>query len=156
MTVIAPQQIEKIQRRAFNRAPAPPGECITIEFCATQHSQCLSTNSYVLGNRWQGILHDLSAGGLGVVVPESEMPDINEGDQFEACFTPLPNQELMLIQARFRHASDISESNMVMLGFQIVGMEMSEEGRNMLRRISRIVNVFQRMKKMSVQTANNE
>lgn len=152
MTVVTPQQIEKIQRRAFNRSPAPPGESISVEFCATPSAQSRSTSTYVLGKRWQGVLHDLSAGGLGVIVPKAEMPDIKLGDQFEVCFVPLSGQQSLILQARFRHATDLSESGMVMLGFQIVGMEMSEEGRNMLRRISRIVNVYQRMSKMPLQS----
>jgi len=145
LTIAAPQQLEKIQRRAFNRTEAPAGESITVEFCAIHGS---ISRSYVIGKKWEGALQDISAGGLGITLPKTQMPSIEAGEQFEASFIPLPQQNPLILQVRFRHTTDISGTDRVMMGFQLVGMEMSEYGREMLRRIGRIVNVYQRQRKL--------
>ena len=139
MTVLAPQQVEKIQRRAFNRAMAPAGEPVIVSF----------------GPCWQGMdscgaqchrarLHDLSAGGLGLVMGADRMPALKAGEQLRLSFVPWPGQEPLHLEARFRHATEPDESGEVILGLQIVGLEMTEEGRGRLRRIGRIGGVYNR------------
>jgi len=136
LSALCPTQIEKIQRRTYNRATAPVGDPVTVTFWASD----ASTNT----NKWRGKLYDLSAGGLGLTMLQPELPNIPEGTQVELCFVPLPGQEPLQLQARFRHATEMPETGRYMLGFQMLGLEMDEPGKNLLRRIGRIVNVYKR------------
>jgi len=139
MTVLAPQQVEKVQRRAFNRAAAPAGEPVIVSFAPSWQDP--DTSPALSGH---ARLHDLSAGGLGLVMPLDKMPKLKTGDQFKLCFVPWPGQEPIHLEARFRHATEPDQNGNVILGLQIVGLEMTEEGRGRLRRIGRVVGVYNR------------
>jgi c-di-GMP-binding flagellar brake protein YcgR len=132
-----PQQVEKLQRRAYNRAPAPKREPVTVSLRPISSDSASQAKCY-------GILHDLSAGGLGVIVNNDQVPLANEGQQFELWFVPLPGHEPLCLPASFRHATALAGGREVMLGFQLVGLELSEEGRGLLRWIGRIASVYQR------------
>ena len=147
LTLLGPEQVEKISRRAYNRASPPPGENIPVRFCILDGKK-----SYVLGRKWEGILNDLSAGGVGLTVEKSQDLNLVEGEQFELWFVPLPGQEAMCLQARFRHASELPDSDKMVLGFQLMGLEMTEEGRHALRWIGRVVGVYQRQRPLSEHT----
>ena len=58
-------------------------------------------------------------------------------------------QEPLQLQSRFRHVSEKLDTDESLLGFQLMGLEISEEGRGILRRIARIVGVYQRYKQIS-------
>lgn len=141
IVALCPQQIERFQRRAFNRAEVPEGEPVIVEIS--------SLESGAGDLKFSGQLFNLSAGGLGVTVLQSEMPEIEEDQQFEMRFVPLENQEEICVQARFRHATEQPEDEKLMLGFHIIGLEMTEQGRSVLRRISRVVSLYQRQKTIS-------
>ncbi len=142
--ILWPQQIEKFQRRAFHRAPAPPGDSIQVTFWKSD-----TPAKERKEKKWRGILQDLSAGGLGITMLKSEVPEFKTGDQFEMWFMPLPGQEPLCLPVWFRHATSMPETDRVMLGFQIVGLEISEEGRSLMRWIGRIANVYQRQRPIS-------
>lgn len=137
-----PQQIEKIQRRAYNRAPAPAEPAVTVSLWPVSESDPKSQHKY------HGSLSDLSAGGLGVIVPPEQVPLANEGQQFELWFVPLPGHEPLCLPASFRHATALADGKGVMLGFQLVGLELSEEGRGLLRWLGRIANVYLRQQQL--------
>jgi c-di-GMP-binding flagellar brake protein YcgR len=144
MQILWPQQIEKFQRRAFNRAQAPPGDPIQVTFWNSD-----TPPQERKEKKWQGFLHDLSAGGLGITMLKSEMSEFQTGDQFEMWFVPLPGQEPLCLPVWYRHVTPMPETDQMMLGFQIVGLEISEEGRSLIRWISRIANVYQRQRPIS-------
>ena len=143
MTAYCPQQIEKIQRRHFQRAEAPQSEPVTVSISC-------SANPDGEQIRWGGTLLDLSAGGLAIKVSKSQVPMIQDDQQVQLRFVPLPQQEPLFLEARYRHTTQTQNSDELVMGFQIVGLEMTEQGRNNLRRISRIVNVYQRQQKISL------
>ncbi len=137
LTVFCPEQIEKIQRRAFDRTDAPPGEPVevTIQSAGQRKGSPL----------WKGTLTDLSAGGLGVSIPSPATAGLVENEQYNISFIPLPKQSPIQLSVRLRHITAGEDPGRSFVGFQIVGMEMSESGRNTLRRISRILGVYKRM-----------
>ena len=142
--ILWPQQIEKFQRRAFNRALVPPGDPIQVTFWKSD-----TPAKERKEKKWRGMLHDLSAGGLGITMLKSELPEFKVGDQFEMWFVPLPGQEPLCLPVWFRHVTTLAETDRVMLGFQTVGLEISEEGRSLMRWIGRIANVYQRQRPIS-------
>jgi len=137
--ILRPEYVEKLQRRAFNRADAPPGDPIEVTF------QSVDNDS----PKWQGVLSNLSAGGLAVTVPHSEVPDLADDEQFTISLVPLRDQEALQLHGRYRHASPTIIGGKALLGFQFMGLDISEEGRGALRRIGRIVSVYQRHKPIS-------
>ena len=143
LVVHIPEQIEKIQRRAYNRAKVPEKFPVSVKFWRSKDQSKF----------WEGHLIDLSAGGLGVSHSKDGIDDIQEDEQFILEFIPLQGQETLSVTCRFRHAAAIDgNDNEVMMGFQILGLEVDEDGLRTLRRISRVVAVFQRQEKI-VRTA---
>lgn len=155
-----PEQIEKIQRRAYNRTCPPPGENITVTFWRIDNKQ----------QKFQAVLVNMSAGGLGLHIEESLLDKLDKDGQYEIQFVPFTSnmtdrsiqgmtgntQEPLCLQGRLRQAEELPEGHetnqsgsMALLGFQLVGLEMSEEGRNTLRRIGRITNIYERQKDLA-------
>ena len=139
LTVLCPEYIEKIPRRSFVRAQAPTDEpvAITMNSMEPRHDQF----------SWQATLFNLSAGGLAVVIPGNHDLDLVEGDQYSMVFVPFEGQSPLEVQGRLRHV-DITDAGDTMIGFQFMGLDVNEQGINTLRRIGRVVTVYQR------QTAN--
>ncbi len=142
IVVLIPDKIERIQRRAYNRGVVPEGQTVTAAFKRIGESPG-SNQSY------QGELTDLSAGGLGMQIPESDATDLVEGEQFTMRFVPSPDQDLIVVNVRLRHITRDPDTSLGTLGFQIIGMEISEEGRATLRRIGRVVGLYQRQEKQA-------
>ena len=141
MTLGRPEQIEKIQRRAYNRVSIPTDERVPVQFWLTESSP---------ETPYEGRLVNLSAGGLGVAVPVQELPNLIEGEQFIVQFVPFEGHEPLCLNTRYRHATDPAPAaDESVLGFQILGLEINEEGRQLLRRLSRVVGVFQRRNELT-------
>jgi len=140
LTVKLPEQIEKIQRRAYNRAKVPHKATIDVKLWRVDAPE----------ETWHGELEDLSAGGLGIRAISDSITTIEEDEQFTLEFIPLEGQEPLSVTCRFRHAFEVEGCpDKSMMGFQILGLEVNESGLRTLRRISRIVAVFLRQDKMT-------
>jgi len=136
--ITAPQQIEKIQRRNYNRAVVSTDEPVEVEFWSDDPT-------FTAGpDHWKATLQDLSAGGLSIRMPSGRDPQLQENQQVHMEFVPLPDQPSLCVDARFRHATQLPDDDAITLGFQLVGLEMCEQGRNALRRIGRVISVYQR------------
>ena len=137
-TVRQPEQLQQLQRRAYERAVPPKGSVIAVRFWKeTPNGETPSDSRSVR----HGQLEDLSAGGMRVKVAD---PKELETDRTYRCvFTPRPGKPAMVLDAVLRHreASDQGRSS---LGFQFVGMETSDEGLKILDRLVRIVQHFHR------------
>ncbi|MBN2212323.1 MAG: PilZ domain-containing protein [Sedimentisphaerales bacterium] len=129
-----PQQVEKVQRRAYNRAAVPADLDVTVTLTPVNGK----------GSVVNGWLSNLSAGGMGVLVNEDAGQQLREDQQFLAKFTPLPGQSEIGVQVRLRHTQAADRNNLYLLGLQIMGLEMSEEGRHIVRQIARIVGIYER------------
>jgi c-di-GMP-binding flagellar brake protein YcgR len=139
MVVFRPEHIERIQRRAYDRVTVMADEPVSVNI------RRLGGTAADSGGSWPGILTDLSAGGAGMDLENKLRDRMAEGEQYELEFVPLPGQEVLKLQVRLRHITDhVEKKDWCVLGFQIIGLEMSEEGRKILRRIGRIVSVYKR------------
>ena len=134
ITLYRPEQIEKIQRRAYDRTEVPSDEPVIVTFWASDDRK----------KTYQAELLNISAGGVGIRMPESDMPQWQDNQQCDMHFVPLPGQEPIVTQGRFRHNTEVSRDGNVSVGFQFVGLELTEHGRSLLRRIGRIVTVYQK------------
>ncbi|MCF7957659.1 MAG: PilZ domain-containing protein [Phycisphaerae bacterium] len=135
LIIYKPEQIEKIQRRAYDRTNVPSGEDVTVSFWSVSRPQ----------ERFQGFMLNLSAGGLAVSMPIGQATPAWESDQqCELQFVALPGQEPIIAHARYRHTTHTEQDAQPFLGFQFIGLELSEQGRNTLRRIGRVTTVYDR------------
>jgi len=84
-----------------------------------------------------------------VSIETDQIPLWQENCSCYVQFFPLPDQDPLLLQARFRYVSQVDSPRQHQVGFQFVGLEADEKGRNLLRRIARVVGVYQRRNKMA-------
>jgi len=114
------------------------------------------------GNYRGGTLIDISAGGAQVMLDgdESTEPQFRKGQFIGMRFTPLPYETPLVIDAQIRNALPRSDRKSIYLGLQLVGLEASPEGREVLTRLVGIVEQYYKMnqsgKKPSQQTAHAE
>jgi len=139
IVVLLPERVEKIQRRAYNRVAVPKDlSPVKVTFARYAEDDGQPAES------WEGALSDLSAGGVSVVIDASIVSHLQVDEQFELCFTPLAAQDELSLSVRFRHTTNIPGSDQQVLGFQIIGLEIDEEGLGTLRQIARVVSVYKR------------
>ncbi len=138
LMIYIPEQVEKIQRRVYERTQVPDGDSINVNFWPINDSK----------NRYTGELTDLSGGGIGVTVSKEIVPDIEAEQHCTVQFVPLPGHEPIIASAIYRHISD-PEDGVKKIGFQFIGLETSEQGRMILRRIGRVVTIYDRRNSIS-------
>ena len=138
LVIYVPEQIEKIQRRVYERTSVPEGETITVKFWAVHGSD----------KKYSGILTDLSGGGIGVEVKADVDPDVQSEEHCTVQFVPLPGHEPIITTAIYRHITN-PENGQRTIGFQFIGLENTEQGRMILRRIGRVITIYDRRNNIS-------
>jgi len=133
-----PSQIQQLQRRVFERSAPPPGDIIAIRFWREGNDAASESG---LRDIRHGQLEDISAGGLRVKVARPQ--DIEDGAHYRCTFTAKPGKPPFLLDAILRHREAADEGR-ASLGFQIIGLEATAEGRRTLDRLARLVSHFQR------------
>jgi len=137
INVYTPEHIEKIQRRAYERAEAPQDEPVTVTFWQSQAGPAE-------GQRWTGQLANLSAGGMAIIVGSDDVLQLPDNEPLSLQFVPLPGQEPICLDGRLRHATQEATTGNTTIGVQFIGLDADEQGRATLRRISRAVAVYLR------------
>jgi len=111
--------------------------------------RCKRDTKYEPTNCCQGTLVDISAGGAQVVIPSQieENPNVNRslfgmsGSDFRkgqfvgVRFTPMPYETPLVFNAQIRNILPAEDNGSIYLGLQIVGLEASPEGRQVLARL---------------------
>lgn len=108
-------------------------------------------------NYYQGKLVDISAGGAQIMVPyqDSEGSE-NRTQNYDSClfkkgqfiglrFTPMPYEMPIVINAQIRHLLPSEDKTKVYLGVQIVGLEASFEGHQILIRLAEVVQRYHQL-----------
>jgi len=133
-----PDQIQQLQRRAYERASPPKDSVVAVRFwreCAGDHASVDGRNVRY------GQLEDISAGGMRIKVADSKEVQIDR--TYRCVFTPRPSKPALVLDAVLRHREAVDQGR-ASLGFQFVGMETTQDGMHLLDRLVRIVNHFQR------------
>jgi len=142
IVVPVPEHIEKIQRRAYNRADAPVDEPVPVSLTG-------SNSQADADKKLHGVLRNISAGGMAVTVAKSDATQLVEGEQLELHCVPVAQQQPLRVTVRVRHVTEASDDSRCVVGLQMLGLEMDEDGRRTLRRIARIVSLYQKQSQMS-------
>ncbi len=136
ITMRWPGQIEQIQRRAFERAQLPRGTVIAVRYWQSDQS-CGSTG---LGRRVRhGQLQDLSAGGMRIKA--ADLQELEIGRNYRCVFAPRQGKPAFVIDAILRHR-ETADHGRAAIGFQFIGLEVTSEGREQLKRLARLVHRF--------------
>lgn len=162
----APDRIEVVQRRSYFRVEVP--ESLKVKVLLWHRSAKHETNnraqdrSEQVHKCCQGRLLDISAGGAQVVVPNENLknypaadgqmnkPDgsadsdtgkssFKKGQFLWVRFTPMPYERPLTFSAQIRNILPTADAQGISLGLQIVGLEASPEGHEVLTRLISIV-----------------
>jgi len=133
-----PDQIQQLQRRAFERAAPPANNVIAVRFW--RETGTASPDPADRDMR-HGQLIDISAGGMRVRAANTQRLDLNL--VYRCAFTPKTGKPAFVLDALLRHR-EAEENGRAALGFQFIGLETTSEGRRTLDRLARLVSQYQR------------
>jgi len=169
MVLAVPNRIEVVQRRSYYRVNVPESLKVKVVLWhrsgrhqAKKQIQDAAENVH---NYCQGRLVDISAGGAQVIVPYPDEQGCPESirrqsngnmsrtffageldfrkDQFVGMrFTPMPYEMPLVVSAQIRNILPTSDGKSASLGLQIVGLEASPEGHEVLTRLIGIVEQY--------------
>ncbi|MHC4574665.1 MAG: flagellar brake protein [Planctomycetota bacterium] len=159
--VDTPDRIEVIQRRNYFRVDVPNSLKVNVLLWhRRQQNGDFDGNGEVLaaeeesqappGRYWQGRLVDISAGGAQVGIDAAANEDFRVGQFVGLRFTPMPYETPLVFNAQIRNTLPTADGGSICLGLQIVGLEASSEGREVLARLCNIVERYYQMNQSSV------
>lgn len=135
-----PENIQRLQRRIFERTTPPRGQVVAVKFWRVEPSDPFNPTASPASVR-HGQMEDLSAGGLRIHV--ADPGDVQLGTTYRCSFAPNQGAPHIVVESILLHkeAADRARSS---LGFQFVGLDTSQEGRKTLERLAKIVSQYQR------------
>ena len=148
--LVAPDRVGVVQRRSYFRVSVPEPLKVNVVFW---HRRSKLQGKDVMWSwpliepqqYFQGRLVDISAGGAQVKFPlqtdngKLETPDFRKGQFIGLRFTPMPYETPLMFSAQIRNILPAADQKGIFLGLQIVGLEASPEGRQVLSKLVDIV-----------------
>ena len=142
----SPERIGVVQRRSYFRVNVPESLKVNVVIWHRSGSRQMKEPMH---NYYEGRLMDISAGGAQIIVPAKSgkvegapgggVFDFHKGQFIGVRFTPLPFETPLVFNAQIRNILPTADHSALCLGLQIVGLEASEEGRQILARIANVV-----------------
>ncbi|HLB75386.1 MAG TPA: PilZ domain-containing protein [Sedimentisphaerales bacterium] len=175
LVLAVPEEIEVIQRRSYFRVEVPKSLKVNVTLwrrksgdgrpaappsrqtpqvsrasCPRTEGGTPSTPGGDQGRYARGRLVDISAGGAQIVLDDPGdgspgEPHFRTGQFIGIRFTPLPYETPLVLNAQIRNALPRADGDSIYLGLQIVGLEASPEGRQVLARLVGVVERFYKM-----------
>jgi len=149
IVLAVPDRMEVVQRRSYFRVSVP--ESLNVNVTLWHRGQ-IEVTRFASPNYYQGKLVDISAGGAQVMVLHQDgamdgaassfgvqRPPFKKGQFIGLRFTPMPYEMPLTIAAQIRNILPAEDHKSIYLGLQIVGLEASAEGRQVLSRITGVV-----------------
>lgn len=136
-----PGRIEIIQRRSYFRVNVPKSLRVNaLLWCCSQQQDCIS--QIPPEKYWQGKLVDVSAGGAAVAVESAQLPQLRRGQVVGVRFTPIPYETPLVLNAQIRNVLPTADGKSACVGLQIIGLEASLEGRQVIQQLCRVVEIY--------------
>jgi hypothetical protein len=156
IVLAAPQGISVVQRRSYFRVNVPRSLRVNV---VLWHRTGNRTSEERVHAYSEGRLVDISAGGAQVIVPCKEAKscvsmgstegggaagesDFHKGQFLGVRFTPMPYETPLMFNAQIRNVLPTADRTGLCLSLQIVGLEASEEGRQVLSRLAKVVECY--------------
>ena len=129
-----PEQMRKLQRRAFTRAPVPRDKIVRASFWSggleAEPSQSSPETPVLTGK-----VVNISAGGVQVACLPEIQGALEPGETVGMHITfGVGEEEAISLDAQFRHIG--TGGDQVLLGFRFVGLEQTGKGRQTLQQIT--------------------
>jgi hypothetical protein len=175
-----PQQMEIVQRRSYFRVVVPSSLKVSVLMWPRSPSYKISSDINMQELKCcRGRLMDISAGGAQIVMPyrqDMEMPEAGDTEQLRAGtsggepikpnfkkgqfvglrFTPLPYETPLTLSAQIRNILPTADNMGLSIGMQIVGLEASAEGHQLLTRLITVVGRYYQMNQGNPQQKTKE
>jgi len=145
-----PEKIEIVQRRSYFRVEVP--ESLKVDVQLWHHGYMIAQDEVPIERCWQGELVDISAGGAQVAISRGQEADLRKGQYVSMRFTPLPYEQPLVLNAQIRAMLPTADGESICLGLQMVGLEASREGREVLSRLVGVVEQYYQINKSSART----
>jgi hypothetical protein len=161
IVLAVPNRIEIVQRRSYFRVDVPKSLKVNVLLWHRGLNRVPEPTSWNLDKRednsnqasdnprgdasrrrqdyYKGKLVDISAGGAQIAVDTAQKPDLRKGQFIGLTFTPMPYEKPLILDAQIRNILPTADDKNICLGIQIVGLEASPEGRQVLQRLCNIV-----------------
>ncbi|MCE5277082.1 MAG: PilZ domain-containing protein [Planctomycetaceae bacterium] len=141
LRLTVPVAVQCLQRRAYSRVSVPEGRIVRVSFWAGGVESEPTSGS---GDTpvWSGRADNLSAGGVQVACGKEVSGYFESGEPVGMHLLFGLGAAGVGIEAQFRHEEPLGQG--VLLGFQFVGLEQTEQGCAALREITRWVTQFER------------
>jgi PilZ domain len=149
IVLAAPNRVGVVQRRSYFRVNVPESLKVNVVIWHRTSQRRVKDDAH---RYHEGRLMDISAGGAQLTVPlkgagadpktgvsESEF---HKGQFVGARFTPMPYETPLMFTAQIRNVLPTADRASLCLGLQIVGLEASEEGREVLSRLAMVVDRY--------------
>ena len=140
LLLAVPDRIEIVQRRSYFRVKVPNSLKVQVLFWHRGHSA--EKNAVTPENYYQGKLIDISAGGAQIAADAEQKPDFRPGQFIAMRFTPMPYETPLMFDAQIRNILPTVDDKSICMGLQIVGLEASPEGREILQRLCNVVEQY--------------
>jgi hypothetical protein len=144
-----PDRIEMIHRRSYFRVELPMSLKVNVELW---HHGSSEDESVPPRSRWRGKLTDISAGGAQVVIAAAQRARFKKGHCITMRFVPMPYEPALEFDAQVRTVLPTADGQSVCFGLQIVGLEASRRGRQILSRLVEIVERYYHINECGART----
>ena len=172
IVLMKPEQIKVVERRSYYRVEVPESLKVKVLLWhrSVKHDSMSHMDSHQIQvhDCCQARLVDISAGGIQLIAPyKNETMDDEQGDnqsvsdndaiasvanmnfkkgQFIGLrFTPMPYETPLTLSAQIRNVLPIEDGTGLSIGLQIVGLEASPEGHELLSRLISVVGKYYEM-----------
>ncbi len=148
-----PDRLGVVQRRSYFRVNVPQSLKVSVVIwhrTSQRHTKKEAARTY-----FEGRLMDISAGGAQLTMPlkdTAENPEtamseseFRKGQFIGVRFTPMPYETPLMFNAQIRNILPTADGSAMCLGLQIVGLEASDEGREVLSRLAAVVDRYYQM-----------
>jgi hypothetical protein len=149
IVLAVPDRIEIVQRRSYFRVDVPKSLKVNVLLWHRGLNRVPEPEIYDFDNGgetndkrrdyYKGRLVDISAGGAQLALDTEQQPDFRKGQFIGLTFTPMPYEKPLVLDAQIRNILPTADDQNICLGIQLVGLEASPEGRQVLQRLCNVV-----------------
>jgi len=140
IVVAVPDRIEIVQRRSYFRVDVP--ESLKVSVLLWPRGSKTNGSQVPPSRYWQGRLVDISAGGAQIAIDAAQKQDFRNGQFIGLRFTPMPYEKPLMFNAQIRNILPTVDGKSICLGLQIIGLEASSEGHQVLKRLCNVVEQY--------------
>jgi hypothetical protein len=137
IVLAVPDRIEIVQRRSYFRVDVPGS--LKVNVLLWPRSSRTADGQVPPSHYWRGRLVDISAGGAQLAIDAAQGQDFKNGQFIGLRFTPMPYETPLMFNAQIRSILPTADGKSICLGLQIVGLEASPEGHQVLQRLCNVV-----------------